>query len=368
MCISPSGTFKNPIWATVANRDIKLLKTKCSIDVDLCENSMSIPEIIVLMSQTNKGMVMVESSTYYNAYKPVLQALKTKNQDNLPFEEELVHGKESEVRPNYISSFKKRLKLTTEAFVDRISRKWPPTLDKFQPHSMERTFRKRISCIQGPPGTGKTFIGIQLVRTILEFEERPETPILILTYKNHALDEFLKKLISDFDVVRIGGRSKDAKIQCRNLNELKKSLPEKPSLLGKIKQKCKELKLSRSIVLNCIKNLDKSLVWSTHTFVENMTRAQINNLLTGCDWKDCVELTGMHREQLKRISICFSRFKGDIRDFFATISERTAFDFALQKWMPSQKKTKYGEYKKLSRTISKVVEEMSRKYATKDDE
>ena len=35
LCISPSGTFQNPIWATVAKRDIKLLKKQCSIDVDL---------------------------------------------------------------------------------------------------------------------------------------------------------------------------------------------------------------------------------------------------------------------------------------------------------------------------------------------
>ena len=367
LCISPSGTFKSPIWASVANRDIKLLKKNCSIDVDLCENNMSISAIIVLMSQTNKGMVMVESPTYYNAYKPVLQALKTRDPDNLPFEEELVHGQESEERPKYISNIKKQLKLTTKAFVDRISQKWPPTLDKSQQHSMERTFRKRISCIQGPPGTGKTFIGIKLVRTILEIEERPETPILILTYKNHALDEFLKELISDFEVVRIGGRSKDSEIQLRNLNELKKSLPEKPSLLRKIKRKCKEITLSRSKVINCIRNLDKSLVWSTQTFIENMTREQINNLLTGCDWKDCVKLTGMDRKHLERISICFSRFKGDIRVFFESNSERTAFDFALQKWMPSQRETKYGEYKKYSRTISKVLDEMSRKYANKDE-
>ena len=235
---------------------------------------------------------------------------------------------------------------------------------------MERTFRKRISCIQGPPGTGKTFIGIQLVRTILRLAERPVTPILILTYKNHALDEFLKELLPEFpeNVVRIGGRSKDSQVQLRNLNELKKSFPEKPSLLGEIKKKCTKIKSSRSKVINCIRNLDESLVWSTQTFIKNTTRKQINNLLIGCDWEGCLKLTGMHREHLQMISICFSRFKGDICGFFASIEKRTAFDFALQKWMPSQKKTKDKEYKMLSQTISKVVDEMSRKYTDSDDE
>ena len=42
-------------------------------------------------------------------------------------------------------------------------------------------------------GTGKTFVGVKLIEALLE--SGCSTPILILSYKNHALDEFLKHLV-----------------------------------------------------------------------------------------------------------------------------------------------------------------------------
>ena len=42
-------------------------------------------------------------------------------------------------------------------------------------------------------GTGKTFVGVKLIEAMLKSE--CSTPILILSYKNHSLDEFLKHLV-----------------------------------------------------------------------------------------------------------------------------------------------------------------------------
>ena len=68
----------------------------------------------------------------------------------------------------------------------------------------------RLAIIQGPPGTGKTFLGTAIVETILPCMKGP---ILVVTSKNHALDEFLKGLVNKEickvqDLVRVGGRSK----------------------------------------------------------------------------------------------------------------------------------------------------------------
>jgi superfamily II DNA or RNA helicase len=52
----------------------------------------------------------------------------------------------------------------------------------------------RLAIVQGPPGTGKTFIGVKLVQAFLA--TRTQTPILVVTFKNHALDEFLKHLVN----------------------------------------------------------------------------------------------------------------------------------------------------------------------------
>jgi hypothetical protein len=63
--------------------------------------------------------------------------------------------------------------------------------------------------MQGPPGCGKTHVGIRLVRQLLLREGIPG-PILVMTYKNHALDEFLMGLlpfVPKQDLVRMGNMS-----------------------------------------------------------------------------------------------------------------------------------------------------------------
>ena len=56
------------------------------------------------------------------------------------------------------------------------------------------------------------------------FDDIP-LPILVLTYKNHALDEFLLKMVESFgmdNVLRIGGRSKEPKLnECNLYNQFK---------------------------------------------------------------------------------------------------------------------------------------------------
>ena len=100
------------------------------------------------------------------------------------------------------------------------------TLDKSQQEALISALRSPLAIIQGPPGTGKTFIGTTLVKILLSLQPQPHLPILLLTYKNHALDEFLKdalKFLSPNDIARIGGRSKEEKLDTCNLKELKKN-------------------------------------------------------------------------------------------------------------------------------------------------
>ena len=55
---------------------------------------------------------------------------------------------------------------------------------------------KRFAVIQGPPGTGKTYVGLKIARVLLQSSllwqnEEQHSPILMVSYTNHALDEFL---------------------------------------------------------------------------------------------------------------------------------------------------------------------------------
>ena len=58
-----------------------------------------------------------------------------------------------------------------------------------------------IHCTQGPPGTGKSYIGVCLVlaldiiRSAAQKAGQAVGPVVILSYKNHALDEFLDDVV-----------------------------------------------------------------------------------------------------------------------------------------------------------------------------
>ncbi|KAJ7380471.1 NFX1-type zinc finger-containing protein 1 [Desmophyllum pertusum] len=92
--------------------------------------------------------------------------------------------------------------------------------DESQMRAFKMALTKRFAVIQGPPGTGKTYVGLKIARVLLQSvtlwqrkEER--SPILMVSYTNHALDEFLSGLPME-GIVRVGGRCSD-KLKCCSL-------------------------------------------------------------------------------------------------------------------------------------------------------
>ncbi|CAK0833418.1 unnamed protein product [Prorocentrum cordatum] len=92
----------------------------------------------------------------------------------------------------------------------------PLRLDPSQREAAAYALRNRVALIQGPPGTGKTLLGHALLEMLLPRR------VLVVTYKNHCLDEFLLKCEKS-SFVRIGG-SRHPELDERNLRSLKRSL------------------------------------------------------------------------------------------------------------------------------------------------
>lgn len=109
-------------------------------------------------------------------------------------------------------------------------------LDKTQYQAYIKALFRKFVIIQGPPGTGKTHIGLKIASTILQncyLDRNDFKPILIVCYTNHALDQFLEGLLSVTDkLVRVGGQSKNEKLEEYNLKSLRKPSLEK----GQIKK------------------------------------------------------------------------------------------------------------------------------------
>jgi Rad3-related DNA helicase len=76
-------------------------------------------------------------------------------------------------------------------------------------------------------GTGKTLIGVALARTLLAYDANT---ILVITYTNHALDQFLEAILDsgycDEDLLRVGGRSSSERIEALSANRALDKLRE----------------------------------------------------------------------------------------------------------------------------------------------
>lgn len=67
-----------------------------------------------------------------------------------------------------------------------------------QLESFLKSLKNAVHCTHGPPGSGKSFLGVALVLSLIEIRNVARSsglfnlgPILMISYKNHALDEFL---------------------------------------------------------------------------------------------------------------------------------------------------------------------------------
>ncbi|KAK6219129.1 hypothetical protein LQW54_002378 [Pestalotiopsis sp. IQ-011] len=113
------------------------------------------------------------------------------------------------------------------------------SLDRGQCVGLLAALGREFSLIQGPPGTGKSYVGVQIVRILLENKKAAALgPILIICYTNHALDQFLKHLldVGINKIIRIGGRSTEPELEGKNLRVVSKELPKtrvESQILGK---------------------------------------------------------------------------------------------------------------------------------------
>ncbi len=93
---------------------------------------------------------------------------------------------------------------------------WPNVddveLNQSQLEAVQAALTEEFVIIQGPPGTGKTYVGLKIVQALLnnrqswheqhianvdlhgglEMNERTASPMLVVCYTNHALDQFLE--------------------------------------------------------------------------------------------------------------------------------------------------------------------------------
>ena len=241
------------LFATVADRDSRGLSRgtfMVQFEGDMLE----------AMTQCRNGteFEIVESNSYFGATSPILQSIQRAEVATMPFTKQLIECECESVAPPYylrhkevamkydlsclhgpMEKRKKRPPLTIEVLKKE---SWElarnSELDSSQLNAIQTALTQEIAVIQGPPGTGKTYIGLKTVEGLLQnrhiWDPRRSTPILVMCYTNHALDQFLEGIIDTeccgrrLEVIRVGGRCKNEKVDAHNLNKIRRNPQNRP--------------------------------------------------------------------------------------------------------------------------------------------
>ena len=238
-------------YALIANRDVKGLSNG-RISLEVIEKDL---QNISSLRQINESrLVMIESKSFYTAYSHTLKSLQTmavemlKKNEDIPFSKYLVHLDNDVLEPVYtrlptyemtVADFwcmMKNVEVQQNLDYNKVAildvKKWPTMLDmglnEDQYEALQKCLTRKIGILQGPPGTGKTWMGLRIMEFFLcnpdLFEQKERRPILLLSYTNHALDQFFEKLLESKNLtflfrnitqpfVRVGGRCTNERVK-----------------------------------------------------------------------------------------------------------------------------------------------------------
>ena len=121
-----------------------------------------------------------------------------------PVYAEVTMGIAQDHSESVVSDSSNNLDVTMDNKMPRVNFNWPDKESLGFNESQMRAFKlaltKQFALIQGPPGTGKTYVGLKIARALLDNSSlwrkgKDKSPILMVSYTNHALDQFLEGLL-----------------------------------------------------------------------------------------------------------------------------------------------------------------------------
>ena len=235
LCLS-QDKFKTMLFATVVERDENKLKDG-RIGIEFTEG-----QDVFGIEKRDCDYQMVESPAYFEAYRHVLKGLQGLDNSTLPFKKYLVECSKEVDPPKYLRrddsekpvcyDLSKALNISSHYKTTKVPvlqpKEWPPAkglpLNSSQLEALRTAITTEFCVIQGPPGTGKTYVGTMIVRCLLEnrniWDPQDNSTMLMVCYTNHALDQFLEKVLEFLpreEIIRVGTRSKSEKLDSCNL-------------------------------------------------------------------------------------------------------------------------------------------------------
>uniref|UniRef100_A0A1B6MU79 NFX1-type zinc finger-containing protein 1 n=1 Tax=Graphocephala atropunctata TaxID=36148 RepID=A0A1B6MU79_9HEMI len=221
------------------------------------------------------------SKVYFEPYFHVLSGLQKMAKDIFPMEKYIVQVNASPKLPAYIRERGLRTYKIGggKHYVDILQPIWPKlesmNFNPSQLKAFQAALTNEFVAIQGPPGTGKTFLARQIVSALLA-NVNIDTPILVICYKNQALDQFLEGILeTTTSIIRVGSKSQSEKLEefnvkkhrpkygyfkyAQEIESLAKEYSAKQQLLGGINISTQEIKQEMKNIEDQIQNAEKQL-------------------------------------------------------------------------------------------------------------
>lgn len=141
---------------------------------------------------------LLEPSAFYEPYRYVMGVFQDMQENNFPMKNYIVYGLKDISFPSYLEK-NSIYNINGIQFDILQNDQWPSAetldMDINQYEAFKGALTKEFTMIQGPPGTGKTYIGLEIVKIIIEnmYDTNKLTnPIMVVCMTNHALDQFLE--------------------------------------------------------------------------------------------------------------------------------------------------------------------------------
>ncbi|XP_063233033.1 NFX1-type zinc finger-containing protein 1-like isoform X1 [Bacillus rossius redtenbacheri] len=253
LCFSKDN-FHSVIFGKVLERDLKDLKVG-NIVIDICSG--------IELQMDSSEYKMVESEVYFEPYYHVMKALQNMTENSFPMSQYIVQVQPRSAPPAYLRARHPVYEVGGYRFPVLDEQLWPSSsqlkLDDSQYRAFKSALTKEFVVIQGPPGTGKTFLGLKVATVLLKNVDawnHPHTPILVVCFTNHALDQFLEGLLDVTEnLVRVGGQSKNERLQKFSLKERRQSSRRTRQLSSLMKDQQQKM----SELMRKIKSIQKDL-------------------------------------------------------------------------------------------------------------
>ncbi|XP_069362838.1 NFX1-type zinc finger-containing protein 1-like [Maniola hyperantus] len=205
------------IVATILDRDVKLFN-KGQIPVSMVEAGYDLYK--------NETYTMIESEIYFEPYYHVLKAMQDPSfPEHIAMKKYIVDVNPEPRPPAYLDNSRKYRVMTPRTFnvldFDTCPSSEELKFNESQYEAYKMALTHEFAVIQGPPGTGKTYLGVKVANTLIK---NIGCRLLLVSYTNHALDQFLEAILGITDsVVRIGGQSRNEAMVEINLNTIREN-------------------------------------------------------------------------------------------------------------------------------------------------